>query len=182
MKSLHAMKPRRIFVATGALLVTSLFSATTMAHDEAPLPYMMTVVQDEAYGHTVTRGRYENAIRRITSEGSRSPGRFADQVNLCVAYAKSVDMEKAGTACDKALAGVRKRRVAKSANSSSLAYRAYQQDLAIALSNRGVLRAVAGKFELAREDFTAAIELRGRVSKIAKKNLDRLELTRPPAS
>ncbi len=182
MKSLHAMKPRRAFVATGALLVTSLFSATTLAQPEAAQPYTMTVVQDKAYGYAVTRGKYENAIRKITNNGNRSRGRFADQVNLCVAYAKTVDMEKAGAACDKALSDVRDRRPKKSASSDGTAIHAYRHDLAIALSNRGVLRAVAGEVELAREDFVAAIELRGRVSKIAEKNLERLEQSELPAS
>jgi len=182
MKTFNEMKPRRALAVVGALIFSSTLTAPAIADRPTSMPYKMTVIEDAAYGRKVTSGDYEQAIRKITDDGTRSSGRFADQVNLCVAYAKSTDLQRAGKACNAAIAHLRKqeRRATRDRSKSNPVFRRYQRDLAVALSNRGVLLAVSGDAEKAREDFAAAIELQTRVSSIARSNLERLEQSAVP--
>ncbi len=177
MKQSHWTTPKHAIAVASALLaiVTAPATATSAEIDETP--YVMAVVSNDAHGRRVTSGRYEQAIQRITHGGQRTRAKFADQNNLCVAYAKTVEMEKAVAACDSAVEQVRKRakRAMRSTDPFGARKQAFKNDLSMALSNRGVLRAVVGQTDLARQDFVAAIELQSRVSYVAEKNLDRLE-------
>ena len=184
MKQSHLTKPKHaIAVASALLAIVTAPAQATPARAEST-PYTMTVITDQAHGRRVTAGNYQQAIRRITHNGQHSRSRFADHNNLCVAYAKTVELDKAAAACDAAVEQVRKRekRAMRSTHPFGAAKHAFKADLSIALSNRGVLHAVAGKADLAREDFVAAIELRSHVSRIAEKNLDRLEQAELPGT
>ncbi len=131
----------------------------------------------------LSSGKYDAAIEKITSGSNRSSDFFSSQVNLCVAYAKTMEIEKASTACDAAIAHLRKQesRVSRIRNTSTtLQLRTYRSNLSAALSNRGVLLAATGKTALARDDFVAAINLDTRHSGIAAANLDRLEESGKP--
>lgn len=109
--------------------------------------------------------------------GRRSNYEFAEQTNLCVAYTKIRDVEKASTACDAAVAQMKEQedRASRSRSERSAEVRAYRSDLAVALSNRGVLLAATGDAELARKDFRAAMALQTRVASIVEGNLQRLQ-------
>ena len=180
MKTIDDMKLKRALLVTGAVLVGAVFSAPTAAGETPTSAYTMTVIKDEAYGNRVTSGEYEQAISKITHGGVRTRDRFADQVNLCVAYAKSKDLESANAACDAALARLKQQERRATRNKKNLLYHDYQSNLALALSNRGVLHAVSGKSERAKADFAAAIELQTRISRIARGNLERLERSALP--
>lgn len=180
MKTFDDMKLKRALVVTSAFLVGAVFSAPTAAEETQVAPYTMAVIADEAHGKRVTSGNYEQAISKITHGGVRTRDRFADQVNLCVAYAKSKDLDSANAACDAALAGLKRQERRATRNKKGLLYRDYQSNLALALSNRGVLHAVSGQPERAKADFAAAIELQTRISSIAKGNLERLERAAVP--
>jgi hypothetical protein len=62
----------------------------------------------------------------------------------------------------------------RSEYSKSFQERLRREYLALALSNRGVLRAATGDVELARQDFVAAQSARARLS-VVKTNLARLD-------
>lgn len=134
-------------------LFIALSSAGAMA-DESPDAFTMTAIEPEAAGELVTAGRYAEAIEQITSRRATS---FVMQNNLCVAYAKSKAVTEAFAACEAAL-NVRRTVTAPTYLYSTVIAKK-QRDRAIALSNRGVLRAVTGDVDGARADFEESLEL-----------------------
>jgi len=180
MKTSTDMKETRAFAVTCAILLGSVFSMPVTAQETPAAAYTMAVVKNEAYGQRVTAGKYEQAIDKITRGGARVKDRFADQVNLCVAYAKTKDIENANASCNAALAGLKRQEARATRSKRTLVYSNYQRDLAVALSNRGVLFAVSGDRARAKESFAAAIELQTSVSHIAKSNLEHLKQSALP--
>ncbi|MEO0424907.1 MAG: hypothetical protein AAF184_21405 [Pseudomonadota bacterium] len=157
------MKRFKLVTLRGAAVALSLFACAAASADTKP--YTMTVFEDVAYGNKVVAGRYTKAIERIT----QSPRRYADdvmgQTNLCVAYAKTEELDKAFTACESVVAKLESRRIALSARAArDYAQRQYATELAVALSNRGVLRAATGDEATASADFERAASLESGVS------------------
>lgn len=177
MKKLQTAGRTNIRAAMAALLIVATAPIPALAHEDPIVPFTMAVIIDGAHGTKVQVGNYEKAIDRITRGGSRTPRSFADQVNLCVAYAKTNDLQKANSACEAAIAEVRKQesRLARIRNERNQELRAYRSDLALALSNRGVLMAVAGDKERAKQAFLAAIDLQTKDSRIFENNLKRVD-------
>ena len=176
MKKSYSPKPKHKYGALTALFVAATLLSHASAEDVPDVPLTMTVISDDAYGKTVTKGEYEQAIDRITRNGRRIPKRFAGQNNLCVAYTKTNEIEKARIACDAAISSIERRGVRASIGTwyYSAAVHAYQSDLAVALSNRGVLLAAIGDADLAEQDFVAAIELKTALTSTIESNLERL--------
>ena len=176
MKPIVKLKTQQKFSTLAALVLSATVSSQAAGHDAPANPFQMAVIIDEAHGRAIASGRYDAAIEKITAGRNKSHAYFSSQVNLCVAYAKTMEIQKARTACDAAIAHVRKEegRVSRIKNSRNPELRAYRSNLSAALSNRGVLLAATGDTELAREDFVAAINFDTRYSKIAAANLDRL--------
>ncbi len=147
----------------------------SVSHADAP-SFTMTVFEDAAHGSKVVAGRYDTAIERLT----RAPVRFGNDVegltNLCVAYTKSGKLDEAVVACETAvtLLEAKNRKLPANNKARGYAQRQYATELAIALSNRGVLRVAQGEEELAAKDFERAAELQTGVSAPAI-NLARLE-------
>ena len=188
MKTSHRMKRKYASAALGVVAVSAVLTAPASAHDVSATdaqakPYTMTVIIDDAQGGKVQSGQYERAIDRLTRNGRHTPSRYADQVNLCVAYTKAKELQKAGDVCEAAIANAKQReRVVSKRARNSTAARANRADLAIALSNRGVLMAATGDKELAKQDFLAAIELDTKLTSIAESNLERLARESEPAA
>ena len=156
---------KRLAMAT--LSVAALFGvlgpASAVADDEAPKGYIMNFYADSAHGAAVEDGAYEVVIDKLEARSTDSARRVAAAVNLCVAYTKTKQIDKATETCDHALeiAGKAVRRI--SFNDSFRAAQARALDeRAIALINRGVLYAVAGKDEQAKEMFEMANSLSDR--------------------
>lgn len=141
-----------VLIATATMAFTALLAppVTSAETDVDAARYTMTVFQDTSSGRKVVGGEYASAIEEINSAGKRMKSKFASLTSLCVAYTKSGKLEKAAEYCDAAIARVEKRKRAKS----------YERDLAVALANRGVLHAVAGDNQLARQDFEQALLMR----------------------
>jgi tetratricopeptide (TPR) repeat protein len=135
--------------------------------------YTMAVMSETAYGAKIMAGNYAQAIEKINQKAGRYDA-FSKGTNLCVAYTKSGELELAEVACESAVIAASK---AKHKRLGSLLAGAvadsHDRNLAIALSNRGVLRAVKGLSEQAREDFDAALALDTSLS-APKVNLARL--------
>lgn len=166
-----------------SLSVLPLLASTVSADDVAAAPFTMAVLAGEAYGTRVISGKYEQAIDRLTRGVARATGRFAEQTNLCVAYTKIADLTGAATACEAAVATVKEREsLARRRSKRSAVALAYRSDLAVALSNRGVLLAVQGAVDEARASFEAAVALDVRTSRIAAGNLDRLAVMSEPGA
>lgn len=113
---------------------------------EAPPAYVLTAITDQARGLQVLDGAYDEVIEHLAAAEKKN--RFAENNNLCVAYTKTNNLAEAEKACTAAL------------KSSTLLSRPYDSPRkighAVALSNRGVIRAVSGDIELARRDFQEA--------------------------
>lgn len=169
------MTTKRKFSSAAAVLLAAFSLSPALAQEPEATPFTMGVIQNDAFGAKVSSGKYEQAIDRITRRGSRSPQGFAEQNNLCVAYAKTRAIDKAMTACDAAITRAEEQasRLAKYGRSPEA--RAYRTDLALALSNRGVLMAATGRHEIAEQHFQKAIELNTSIRKLVVNNLERLD-------
>lgn len=176
MKKSQKTKHLHNFAALAALLITATTSIPALGHEDQAVPFTMAVILGEAHGSKITAGKYQQAIERITKSGRRLPKYFADQLNLCVAYVKTHEIQKASTACEAAIAEVKKQeaRVSRIRNDRNQQVLAYRANLALALSNRGVLLAAIGDAELAKQDFLTAIELQTALTTIVENNLERL--------
>lgn len=154
----------RIKSATAAAIATTvfLFSGTALHAEEGKLAYTLIAIEDVSYGEAVVAGDYDAAIEGILSSAKLARGGFEAQTNLCVAYTRSGEFEKADASCDAALAALKKRHRTSAATGTVPFYsrRAHEKYLALALSNRGVLRVVSGEPDLAREDFEKAANLK----------------------
>lgn len=161
-----SLKPKFVASVAGLLMVVSAQFADAA---EAQSPYVMTVIADKAQGEQVVSGQYEDAIAAITAPKSQNRDSFAASNNLCVAYTKMNDLAKATAACADALQ--------VSENKFGPWYDAprMRRDRALALSNRGVIRAITGDDSGARQDFELAIKL-GRKLSAPMANLARLEI------
>ncbi len=141
--------------------------------DSDKVKYTMAVMSETAYGNKIMAGNYAQAIEKINQKAGRYDA-FSKGTNLCVAYTKSGELELAEEACEAAVvaAGEAKQKRAGGVLAGAVSFDR-DRNLAIALSNRGVLRAVKGQDEQAREDFDAALALNARLS-APKVNLARL--------
>ena len=163
-----------------AVLVALSAGAPLAAHEVDPA-YTMTVIIDAAHGSKVVAGKYERAIEKITaSNGTRDS--YSRQTNLCVAYTKTGELDKATEACEAALAimlgeGKPRSRYSRPAQSGK-ADRVY---LALALSNLGVLHAAKGSPDFARKSFREALQLETGLS-APKTNLARLAREETPSA
>ena len=132
--------PRKSKFLCAALMATIVIPVVGAATEVSA--YRMAVVSDASQGRTILYGSYEKAIDKLAMKKARSHNRFSTYNNLCVAYTKTKNLEKAVQACD-----------------AAIAHTAVRRDLAVALSNRGVLFAVSGNTEKARQSFEEALEL-----------------------
>ena len=148
-----AAKAGRLNAGVAALLLA--VAGQSMA-DPAPSAYSMAVIHDEAYGTTVMSGDYAKGISKLTSIGGKRAKSFAANNNLCVAYTMTREFDNAATACEAALTASEK--YGKYADSPLYPYD-ISRDQAMAYSNRGVLRAVTGDLEGAKQDFESAAKL-----------------------
>jgi Flp pilus assembly protein TadD len=86
------------------------------------------------------------------------------------------NLEGAKNVCNSAVTEIETSLSRKFARNNSAKAKTYRKFLAIALSNRGVLHALAGDSELARGDFRDALELEARIS-APEVNLARLAVS-----
>jgi tetratricopeptide (TPR) repeat protein len=133
-----------------AFAFSALAISVSAGAEEQELPYTMTAITDASFGNKVMAGQYEQAIQYITAPNYHRKASFEAKTNLCVAYTKTGAIGQAEESCSAAIADIRNDHFRQERSRS---------DLALALSNRGVLRAVKGENELARQDFADAVAL-----------------------
>jgi len=170
----------RIEAAQHASLFVALFalcsSTPTMADEAVTQGYVMTVYSDLAYGQKVLDGAETKAIRKLSRNGEAKVKYLEGQTNLCVAYTKTKQVGKATVACDSAIESslAKARRLGRTKEFGRQSAQVANTGRAIALTNRGVLHALAGEHEEARAKFELAIELQS-TEQSAKSNLALLE-------
>jgi hypothetical protein len=143
----HERRPQIIALA---LAFSALALSVSAGAEEQETPYTMTAIIDASYGSAVRTGNYEHAIQRITAPGNHRKDSFAASTNLCIAYTKTGAIGEAVQSCEAAVSSIDARHTHHATS---------RYELAVALSNRGVLRAVQGERVLARQDFLDAVEL-----------------------
>jgi len=124
----------------------------------------MVAFEDQESGELITSGQYSEAVEKIS--GTRFKRRsFAAHNNLCVAYVKLNRIDDARQSCDAAIA-------ARDPASGASRWRAISGsgsrrfDEAMALSNRGVLRALSGDTDGAQTDFERSAQLTDRLEEV----------------
>lgn len=157
------IETKTVALLSACVIAGSMLSTSAQAHEPTAESlasrYKMAAVSDRARGNVVLAGDYAKAIEVL---GSKSGKHFASSTNLCVAYTMTGDLEKAGTECD----------VALTLSEDS----AVRRDTAVALSNRGVVKAVSGDVSGAQQDFTRALEINRKLLE-ASENLQTLRET-----
>ena len=149
-------------IRSGMAVLLTCIAATVSAHD-VQAKFEMTVIRDAAHGAKIVSGDVYEAIRKIESGSVRASDEIFVSNNLCVAYTMTAKFDAAQAACSQAV-DLMAEEAALSESTAAVRYHA------IALINRGVLRAMSGKGELAREDFETARQLRAGLS-APKRNL-----------
>lgn len=146
------------------------------AGESAPDAFVMTVYSDLAHGSAILDGEFDAVVDKLAGRSGSGSRDLVNQVNLCVAYTKTKQLEKATAACDSAIAiSVREaRRLARTEPFGRRTTLIADTDRAIALTNRGVLYAIAGKPEKARVMFEMAMLLESK-EESASTNLARLD-------
>lgn len=144
------------------------------AHESSP-KFTLIHIKDSAYGRLIRTGRYDSAIARITARKTHATQTSDAATNLCVAYVASRDLANAADACDLAIDKAQRRLAAISQYRSRHSEQAIslRSFVAIAYSNRGVLRALDGADDLARADFEKARQLTPKLT-ATEANLARL--------
>lgn len=156
-------------------LATVLLVGTSIAHadsSQSGSAFTMAVFEDQAYGKNVMSGKYDRAINRLSTRQTQ----FESQTNLCVALAKSKNLGAAMAACQSAIIALQRQEqnYERRVRHGSVSADAFDSNLSIALSNQGVLLAIAGNYDEARENFATALELKQNVA-AAQQNMRRLE-------
>jgi Flp pilus assembly protein TadD len=157
MKTQWKSNRKRIFAGTLLVVIAGALAGTAGAESAGP-------------------GDYVDAIDKIKTSNRRSIHNYYAATNLCVAYIMTHDLEGAKNVCNSAVTEIETSLSRKFARNNSAKAKTYRKFLAIALSNRGVLHALAGDSELARGDFRDALELEARIS-APEVNLARLAVS-----
>ena len=144
-----------------ALWATSLLLASFASHAGSN-GYKMVVIAEDALAAPIQAGTLTTAFS--TAATQQAPDPYARQMNLCVAYSKEGDMNKAKDACHKAVTLVRQ---------SGKRPAELQRELrSYAYSNRGVVRLLSGDNIGALADFQRAHAIEASV--ISRHNLGKI--------
>lgn len=156
------------------MLLALLMSPAARAEPESP-KFAMMVVEDAAAGNDILNGSIDSATRKLAAMKGKKRKGFATHTNTCVAYLKAKQVAKASEACDEALSFARAQMYALGSKRRKNKLRAHQVqfELAVALSNQGVLLAVTGETERAMQAFDSAAELKLN-RKLVRNNIKRL--------
>jgi hypothetical protein len=154
-------------ILTGAAVIafTLLFMCPNLWAANPGGGYEMSFVKTQAHGDLMTQGRYRLVIYLLAG---KAHGEIAAHTNLCVARTMIGEYPKARRNCNRAVELTEQ--AAKAAPASQRDE--YVKNRVVALSNRGVLRAIRNQ-QGAEEDFRQAMELRV-YSDTATRNFARL--------
>jgi tetratricopeptide (TPR) repeat protein len=152
-------------VLFASCLAAALPTASIAAEQHSAVSgYQMAAIVDRAYGKSIMAGDYARAIERLSDRNKR----FETSTNLCVAYTLNGELDLAASACENALTISE-----RNADAARTAYgKSERHELAVALSNIGVVNAMRGNLRGALTHFARAVELQGDFEQ-AENNLNR---------
>lgn len=157
----------RMLAIPGAAVLAGL-AAT--AHAE-PGSYAMVVLEETRYARSIMSRDYDRTMDAIDKLEAMGMKTFNVYNNLCVGYTMTKAFDAAKIACDAAVEAHDEHRTDLAPYEGFGASSDRRE--AIALTNRGVLRAVSGDLAGARDDFSAAAGISSEV-KAAGSNMERL--------
>ena len=158
------------------VLLGLLGAVSAQAEEQSTNGYIMTVYSNMAHGRTILDGSEKKAISKLARDNGARVRYLEGQINLCVAYTKTRQVRKATEACDAAIEQSLNdaKRIKRSSSFGRYAVQIANTGRAIALTNRGVLHAIAGEEAQARAKFESAMELQS-TEQSARENLALLE-------
>jgi len=159
------MDGRGLALAMLATCVT-LCAGEAKAIEQKSSDYWVILVPGDTHREDRHEDYYQMAVYRLP--GDTEVSRFAQLSSLCVSHTLVGQLVHARHHCDEALAETR-----AASNGDSPEATALATQLALAYSNRGVLRARSADSEGAERDFRTAIELKP-ATRIPSHNLARL--------
>jgi len=144
---------------------------THPAAQAADSQYEMISYKEHSSSRALVEGDYTTAIELVLSKG-RPRGmedRLAAATNLCVAYTLKGDFVEAGSVCETAL------ELAERID-EDVSIGAFRSEAAtgVAMTNRGVLRALSGDMPGAASDFREAVAMKS-TPRASARNLANLE-------
>lgn len=168
---------KSMFKATLLAPIAALATSLAVSAQADTEGYSMVVYEDSRHGSKVMSQEYGTITSALAAMEARGDADFDTLNNLCVGYTMTKAFTKAEAACDAAVGeGTPPDALfdEESAFSGARTRKTLARNReAIALSNRGVLRAVTGDLVGAREDFEKAATLSDIVD-AAEINLTRL--------
>lgn len=145
-----------------------LFLVQTAWAQTAPEDFEMLVYDDTPQGRRISAGEWSDALAMDAKGAIKSFDKFN---NRCVLYTMTREFAEAEAACNAAI----ETRAMDSTTASQWRNAARKRmQTAMALTNRGVLRAVTGDVSGAKEDFEAVISANSK-TRAARANLTILE-------
>jgi hypothetical protein len=136
------------FAVLGSMMLGTGARASAPAHK-----LVLAAYQDGLDGSNLLAGRYDAVIGRLGAHGVPFDGdHVSASTNLCVAYVMTRRYRAAHAACDEALRAAE----LDVPEPTMFARRLHNEELAIAYSNRAVLRAIAGEPASAADDMAKA--------------------------
>ena len=160
-------KRQRVRITAGSLglLAGLAFTLTAQAEPRAGA-FQMLVAEDSPSGQYLIEGDVEAAL---ALDETRSINRFNALNDRCVSLTLTGKLDRAEVVCNNAV------REARRSDAGAAPGRSVQDAVieprsrrAMAFTNRGVLYALQGRGELAREDFDTAVILNGRLTAAAE--------------
>lgn len=164
---------KHYYTALATLMLVPFVMAAPASADEPTSDFVLSIVYDRAYGDLVQRGDYERAIRRANSIDARFP--YPAHTNICVSHVMLGQFDKAAGHCNQSV-----ELAEKAAQTGRRKDRDYLGEWSMALTNRGVMHALAGNIEAAEADFREALKLDADTA-VPKINLAQLKLHRAEA-
>ena len=161
------MKTRNIRYGTTLMTLVWLAAASSVhANDQPAGRFVMTVYENKAQGRAILEGSPQAIIDRVAKENGDAGLSFEENVNLCVALTQVKRVADATQACDAAVHASHKeaRRIKRMASPAFVPSGETKDVIVLALTNRGVLHAITGEHDKARELFEEALDLQTRRS------------------
>lgn len=152
-------------------------AAAAQADDQDQGRYIMAVFSDMAQGRAILDGSPDPLIDELEQDQSGETFSIEENINLCVAYTQAKQVADATSACNAAVelsAKQAKRTGSGRGSVYSLQVHQARTNRAIALSNRGVLHALRGEYDVARKLFEESLALDSRRTHV-RTNLSLLE-------
>jgi len=158
-----------MFPLTRMAAVASLLLAAGAHAADKPSSFVLTAYSNDAAGAEVLSGQYKSALELLAHPKSDSQLYYtAARTNECVAYSALRQLDEAQVACDRAISTAKRSKVPVQ---GLRARRDQNEMIALAYSNRAVLRWMRNDDANAAADMDTAMKLAPRADFVARNML-----------